>query len=406
MHASEITDTRGILKSTEGFFGENSPLANAKEHGGPIYEPRPQQVEMAHRVAASFEEKHNLCIEAPTGVGKSFAYLVPSVYFAQNNDFPVIISTETISLQEQLINKDIPLIKELLNVEFAAVIAKGRANYLCKRRLSMVSGNYGQDYLPVESLRPQVENIAISAENMEQGTRTDFDLEIDNRVWDSVCCEIGNCAGPKCNFFRQCFYWKERRAWEKADIIIANHALLFTDLKIKTYEDAETSLLPPYGAVVFDEAHTLEDCAANHLGLRVTSIGLKYLLNKLFDPQKQRGVLMRSGEDCLEMRATVAETHAAAEKFFLAINDAMMSKRKEELRLFEPGFVQDSISVPIANLEKILRDYIRIQEDDDYKQELNSLLQKCGGYHNEIFDFINMERKDHVYWIEKRGGSG
>lgn len=403
MHVSEIPETQELLKSTEEFFGDNSPLCEAKKHGGPEYEPRPQQVEMAHRVAMAFEDRHNLCIEAPTGVGKSFAYLIPAVYFSQENDYPVIISTETISLQEQLIAKDIPLIKELLDVEFSAVIAKGRGNYLCKRRLSMVTGNFGQDYLPIASLRPQVENIALYAENMSQGTRTDFDLEIDNRVWDSVCCEIGNCAGPKCSYYRNCFYWKERRAWEKADVIIANHALLFTDLKIKTYEDAESSLLPPYGAVIFDEAHMLEDCAANHLGLRVTSVGMKYMLNKLFDPERQRGVLMRAGEDCLEMRATVAETHAASEKFFNSVNDMMLSKRKDELRLFETGFVADSISVSMANLEKMLRDYIRIQEDDDFKQELNSLLQKCGGYHSELFDFINMERRQHVYWVEKRG---
>ena len=406
MDPSEISKIGEILESTEKFFGSESPLADAFKHGGPQYELRPQQVEMAHRVAESFQEKHNLCIEAPTGVGKSFAYLVPAVYFSLQSDYPVIISTETISLQEQLISKDIPLIKELLDVEFSAVIAKGRGNYLCRRRLSMASGSHGHDYLPMESLRPQVEDVAVLAENMQHGTRTNFDFEIDKRVWESICCEMGNCAGPKCSFYRHCFYWKERRAWEKADIIIANHALLFTDLKIKTDENAESSLLPPYGAVVFDEAHLLEDCAANHLGLRVASIGLKFLLNKLFDPERQRGVLMRSGEDCLEMRATVANTHVASDKFFKAVNDVMCEKSKEELRLYEPGVVQDSISVPIGNLEKMLRDYIRIQEDDDFKQELNSLLQKCSGYHGEIFDFINMERSDHVYWIEKRGDRG
>ena len=110
MHASEIPEVCGVLESTEEFFGENSPLGEAKKHGGPEYEQRPQQVEMARRVAATFEERHNLCIEAPTGVGKSFAYLIPAVYFSQHNDYPVIISTETISLQEQLIAKDIPFL--------------------------------------------------------------------------------------------------------------------------------------------------------------------------------------------------------------------------------------------------------------------------------------------------------
>ena len=112
MHASEMPESCGIFDSTEEFFGENSPLIDAIKHGGPKYEVRPQQVEMAHRVATAFEEKHNLCIEAPTGGGKSFAYLIPAIYFSQNNDYPVIISTETISLQEQLIAKDIPLVSK------------------------------------------------------------------------------------------------------------------------------------------------------------------------------------------------------------------------------------------------------------------------------------------------------
>jgi ATP-dependent DNA helicase DinG len=402
MHASEMPEDLGVLAPTEEFFGEKSPLIGAFKDGGSSYESRPQQVEMAHFVATAFEQKHNLCIEAPTGVGKSFAYLVPAVYFSLQNDFPVIISTETISLQEQLISKDIPLIKGLVDVEFSAVLAKGRSNYLCRRRLSMLAGQHGDDYLPIKNLKPQVEDIALFAENMTKATRGDFDFEIDNRVWGGICCELGNCAGPKCPYFRSCCYWKERRAWEKADIIVANHALLFTDLKIKSFDDAETSLLPQYGAIIFDEAHLLEDCAANHLGLRVSSIGLKFLLNKLFDPERQRGALLRSGEACLAMRSIVADAHTAVDKFFNAINDAMLEKRKDELRLFEPGFVQDSISVPMGNLEKILRDFIRIQENDDFKQELTALLQKCAAYHSEVFDFINMEREKHVYWIEKK----
>lgn len=406
MYSDEISKEMKVASLTKEFFGKNSPLIKAFKHGGPQYELRPQQVEMAHCVAECFQGKHNLCIEAPTGVGKSFAYLVPAVYYSQQSDYPVIISTETISLQEQLISKDIPLLAKLMEVDFSAVIAKGRGNYLCRRRLSMTLGNHGQDYLPMESLRPQVEDIAVLAENMQHGTRTDFDFEINNRVWESICCEMGNCTGPKCSFYKRCFYWRERRAWEKADIIIANHALLFTDLKIKTNENADFSLLPPYGAVIFDEAHLLEDCAANHLGLRIASIGLKFLLNKLYNAERQHGVLMRSGEDCLEMRAVVAETHTASDKFFKAIDNAMSEKRKEELRIFEPGFVKDSISVPMGNLEKLLRDYIRIQEDENFKQELNSLLQKCSGYHSEIFDFVNMERSEHVYWIEKKENRG
>ena len=389
-----------ISESTTKFFGKDSPLVDASKHGGLTYEPRGEQVAMAEHVAEAFENGHNLCVEAPTGVGKSFAYLIPAIYFAQENEFPVIISTETISLQEQLIAKDIPLLQEIMDIEFSAVIAKGRGNYLCKRRLSVTTNGNGHDYLPLASLRPQTEDIALFAKNMQKATRTDFDFEIDNRVWDAVCCEMGNCKGPKCPFYKQCFYWGERRAWEKADIIIANHALLFTDLKIKSIETSETSLLPDYGALIFDEAHLIEDCAANHLGLRVASIGLKFLLNKLFNPDKASGVLMRGGEDCLTMREIVADTHTAAEKFFDAIITAL--KDSEEMRLYEPNIVPDSLSTPMKNLEKNLLSYILLQEDDDYVQELKSLVQRVSGYNSEIYDFINMEREEHVYWVERQ----
>ena len=406
MHSEDIPDQEeniDVIAPTEKFFGDDTPLAEAEKHGGPVYEKRPQQTEMAMMIAEALENNHNLCIEAPTGVGKSFAYLVPSAFYASKNPYPVVISTETISLQEQLIDKDLPLISELLGIEFSATLAKGRSNYICKRRLSWLSGQNGEDYLPHSSLIPQVENISLMVETLKEGTKSELDFDIDNRVWGGVCCEIGNCVGPKCSFYRSCFYWKARRSWERADIIVANHALLFTDLKIKSFEDLEASLLPPYGAVIFDEAHLLEDCAANHLGLRVSDVGFRVLLNKLFDPEKAKGILMRAGSQSMELRGLVSDVHDAAEKFFAAVRDVMDSNRKDELRVLKPGIAQDSISGPMGKLTMALKDYLETEKDDDTKQEVSSLLQRCEGVHSEIYDFLTMDRESHVYWIEKRG---
>lgn len=403
MHTEDIPEKIEIIAQTEEFFGENSPLKDAEKHGGPAYEQRLQQTEMAKMIAEAMENGHNLCIEAPTGVGKSFAYLVPSAIYSSKNRYPVIVSTETISLQEQLIEKDLPLISELLDIEFTAALAKGRSNYICRRRLSWITGQNGEDYLPYESLIPQVQNISLMADTMEHGTKSELDFDFDSRVWDGVCCEIGNCAGPKCSFYRRCFYWKARRSWERADIIVANHALFFTDLKIKSYEDMEASLLPPYGAVIFDEAHLLEDCAANHLGLRVSDIGFRLLLNKLFDPEKAKGILMRAGSENMELRAIVTEVHEAGEKFFNAVRGIMDENRKDEMRIYKPGIAADSISLPMGKLTAALKDYVENEEDEDIKQEVTSLLHRCEGVHAEIFDFVNMERKNHVYWLEKRG---
>ncbi len=386
------------------FFGENSPLKAADKVGGPVYEHRPQQMEMARLSADALEGMHNLCVEAPTGVGKSFAYLVPAIYFSHIKKARVVISTETISLQEQLINKDIPVIRELMGIDFIAVIAKGRSNYLCLRRLDLIAGEHGSDFLPFEKLKPQAFDLQIVASTLSRGSRTDIPFDVDGRVWESVCCELGNCMSQKCGYFGRCFYWRERKNWDKADLIIANHALLFTDLKIKELEDSETSLLPNYDALVFDEAHTLEDCAAKHLGLKVSHLGLKYLLSKLFDPERGRGVLMRSGEGCIQMRSVVADAFTASEHFFADIEAVMDVAGGQEMRVREPGVATNVICDPMNTLETSLTAFIRLQEDEIYRQELSSLLLKCSAFNREMQDFIGLSRPEHVYWIERKIG--
>ncbi|MBR3707787.1 MAG: DEAD/DEAH box helicase, partial [Lentisphaeria bacterium] len=134
---------------TQEFFSDRSPLKRAAEFGGRTYERRIQQETMAVAVAEALEENHNLCVEAPTGVGKSFAYLVPAIYHARATRTPVLVTTETITLQEQLVNKDLPLLKDLTGLDFTFVLAKGRSNYLCKRRLDLATnGGYGAEMLP------------------------------------------------------------------------------------------------------------------------------------------------------------------------------------------------------------------------------------------------------------------
>ncbi|MCK5843246.1 MAG: DEAD/DEAH box helicase, partial [Victivallales bacterium] len=376
-----------VIEPTIEFFGEESPLADARAYGGPTFEHRPQQTAMAHMVGEAFERGHNLCVEAPTGVGKSFAYLVPAAIFAVESKTPVVVSTETISLQEQLVQKDIPLIHKLLGREFSAAIAKGRSNYLCRRRLAWVARDAG-DYLPIQSMIPQVALAAASVDSLKNGSRSEVD--VDRRVWEAICCEVGNCGGPKCNFYRSCFYWRARREWERADLIVANHALFFTDLKMKSIDDSEMSLLPAYGALVFDEAHLLEDCASKHLGLRVSDISCRILLNKLFDPEKAKGLMMSGGAAQMEIRELVAKAHEASDIFFNAVRRVLNARQSDELRLTAPAFVEDTFSAPFGKLENALSDYVKIEEDQEISQEASSLLLRFRGMYSEMFDFLNM----------------
>jgi len=390
-----------ILGLTEKFFLEDSPLAEAEKYGGRAYEYRPQQAEMARRTAEALIGRHNLCVEAPTGVGKSFAYLLPLIYYSQTQSKPVLISTETINLQEQLIDKDIPILAKLTGVQFKAALAKGRGNYLCLRRLAMSSGEHQDELIPLASLVLDIQRVAKWADVTKDGNRDDMDLRIDPSSWGYVCCEAGNCGGPRCDFFKSCFYWRARLEWEKANIIVANHALFFTDLKMKQDENLETTLLPPYCAVVIDESHTLENNAAEYLGLRVNSAGLHSFLNRLFNPENGKGLMVKNGPEAMELRSMIADIKRDAAAFFNMAEQFLLEKQDSVRRFLKPALIPDLLSQPLGRMRNKLSDFIKTQDDKDFKTELESQLMRCDAYIDGINDFTQMTYPDHVYWIEE-----
>ena len=388
------------LEETDAFFSDDGPLKKLAEIGGRSYEPRPQQSVMANEIASAFEKGRNLCVEAPTGVGKSFAYLIPAIYAALSMKKPVLITTETLNLQEQLVYKDLPLLAKLLNLDLKFVLAKGRGNYVCKRRLLLARGGHRDDYLPSGDMLSAVERLADWADKTEDGSKYDIDFPVDNELWACVCSEAANCSGPSCKFFRNCFYWKARRSWEDADIVVANHALFFIDLKIRALEQQEASPLPNYGAVVFDEAHTLEDSAASHLGLSLRSGALRYFLNRLYNPATGKGLLLRAGEASLQLRATIAKVQDAATEYFLQFQEAVRDRKDSVLRIVKPGRFSDNLSAQLGEVAKMLREYIAEQTDADFRTELQSMHERCLCFQEEIAGFTEMAWNEHVYWAE------
>ena len=179
-----------------GFFSPGGTLAQQNAINGQPCEERPQQLAMALAVCDALENQNNLCIEAPTGIGKSFAYLVPLIFRSQNSRRPVLVSTETITLQQQLIEKDLPFLRELTGVNFRAALAKGRQNYLCRRRLALLTGEQRDALLPLPSLVLDTEKLVRNLENGIDGERFAAGDDIDPAVWQLVCSESGNCAGP------------------------------------------------------------------------------------------------------------------------------------------------------------------------------------------------------------------
>ncbi len=393
------------FEETERFFSEDGPLKEAAEVGGRPYEPRPQQTRMAVEIAEALENQSNLCVEAPTGVGKSFAYLVPAIYAAVSTKTPLLVTTETLNLQEQLVYKDLPILQKLLPFPFRFVLAKGRGNYLCKRRLALAGGERREEFLPHPGLVPDIEKLAAWAEKTEDGSRYDLHLQLENDIWSSVCSEASSCSGPSCKAFRTCFYWKARREWEKADVIVANHALFFVDLKIRELEHLESTPLPNYSAVIIDEAHTLEDSAAAHLGVSVRAGAIRYFLNRLFNPASGRGLMLRAGESSMEIRRAVSAAHDAANAYFNQYSEEVLRRRDSILRVMRPGKYTNELSPALDEIARLLRIYVAEQEDADFKTELQSQLERCQIFSEEVSAFTAMAYESHVYWAEGRTSS-
>lgn len=388
-------------KNTQEFFSADTPLKKAQEHGGRPYERRIQQEEMAIAVAEAFERSSHLCVEAPTGVGKSFAYLVPAIYHALAMRRPVLVTTETINLQEQLVRKDLPLLREVMGINFSFALAAGRANYLCRRRLALAMGEFRDEFLPSAELESDVRKVADWAEQSSTGFITDLHFKLERGLWSCICSETASCSGPQCRFFRSCFYWRARRDWDKADVLVTNHALFFVDLKMRALEDLDATPLPDYSAVVFDEAHTLEDNAAKHLGLHLTSGSVRYFLNRLFNPRTGRGLLVKPGESSLAIRSLIAKLHDLSYAFFDQFGEALEPLQEKCLRIYKAGRFTDTLSEPFNDLERRIKEYIEEQENPEFKTELNSQLDRCAAIRDAVRDFIAMkDAENSVYWVE------
>ncbi len=401
-----------LVADTTAFFAPDGTLQQSARLEGRECEFRPQQLAMARAVAGALTSGRNLAVEAPTGVGKSFAYLAPLVFRARGAGRPALVSTETINLQEQLVHKDIPLLRELTGIDFKAALAKGRGNYLCLRRLLLSSGEQRDAMLPQPSLALDLERIADWADQTEDGERDSLPGRVAPEAWALVCCEGGSCQGPKCGFFRSCFYFKARQEWEAADIVVANHALFFTDLGMRG-EGPESGLLPNYGAVVIDEAHTLEDNAAEYLGMHLSRAGIMGMLNRLFQPESARGLLMRAGSDTLALRQIIAALREEVSRFFAPFEAYLRENpdRREgggeggARRIRECGRFADTLSEPLKVLYRKLAELLDEQEDEAYRTELQAQLDRCRGYIDGIRAFIGMELPDSVYFVESdRGG--
>src|ERR1019366_8782374 len=270
---------------------------------------------MVDAVSSALKKPSHLMVEAGTGVGKSFAYLVPAIQAAcADKDFRVVISTHTISLQEQLIRKDIPFLQSVMPDKFSAMLVKGRGNYLSKRRLK-VGHQRSLSLLTEVGAQEQLDELMRWAKTTEDGTRSDLDFRPMPAVWELVESDSSNCLGKKCPEYSECFYFKARRNMQNAQIFIVNHALFFVDLALRAL-GRDVGILPKYNAVIFDEAHTLEDVAAEHLGLSITRGQADYLLNRLYVERTRKATGLLTIHGASESWLQVHRTRHAVQLFF------------------------------------------------------------------------------------------
>ncbi|RME96679.1 MAG: DEAD/DEAH box helicase [Verrucomicrobia bacterium] len=411
-----------LVEQVRRFFSPEGVLSRARN-----FEYRPEQQEMAVAVARALVAGEHLVVEAGTGVGKSLAYLVPAILFAVSERRKAIISTHTINLQEQLTGKDLPLLERLLPVPFRYTMIKGRQNYCCTRRLKRAMQQ--SDGLFTSPELNELQRIYEWSQRTEDGSLSDLDPMPDPKVWDQVCSERGLCSpklcGPQSEFVRAggrpCFFQRARNDLLAADVVVMNHSLFFVHLG-GVEEAPDNGVLLANDFVILDEAHTVEQVASQHIGVRVSSGQLRYSLQRLWNPRTEKGLLalLRQGKAV----SLVAEVFQEADRFFKALEAACeelhrstsRSRRREreadeggasgewtELRIRRPDLVPDTLTLPLQRVNEAVRQILDELEDEDLRAELAECQRRLVELRQAVAVFLSQSQEDYVYWVERTG---
>jgi ATP-dependent DNA helicase DinG len=376
-------------------FAADGLLSKAKN-----FEFRPQQQDMAVAVARALEEDRHLVVEAGTGVGKSLAYLVPAILFALEEHKKAIISTHTINLQEQLLLKDIPILKKVLPVEFEAALMKGRQNYACPRRLERALQNSKELFTGPET--NELERIAEWASKTRDGTLSDLSIEPDPKVWAQVCSEAHICTQKTCGQNPRCFYQQARKRLLAADVIVLNHTLLFMLLgSPQEQEERESGFLFPDDFIIFDEAHTVEQVASKQIGIGVSQYGLRSTIQRLYNARTRKGLftVMRDAEGV----RLAAEVIDDVEKFFDDIESKSDFRKGREFRVRDVDLVLDTITGRLVALQARVAELVKRADDEIIKAELQEFARRIRDAREGIAIFLEQAAPQHVYWVERTG---
>ncbi len=385
---------RDLGERMHAAFAEDGWLSRASSQ----FEYRAQQQQMAELVGHALDHQRPLIVEAATGVGKSLAYLLPAVTHALEQERKAIICTHTINLQEQLISKDVPIVKKLAG-DFKAEILKGRSNYLCPTRLARAYKETAD--LFTSSEQADLKLIAEWSTRTKDGTLSDLDFSPSQKVWSMVCSEAHACTPRKCGPASGCFYQAARRRLAEADVIILNHTLFFTLLN--SAEDllpADANFLFPRDFVILDEAHTIENIAARALGLHVTESNIRFELGRLFNPRTKKGFFPYVGEE--RGVREVIQALGDVEAFFREIEERCHFQGfAREFRVREPELVENTLVLPLKRISDIAMKAGDAHKSETTRSELHDIGHRLTALRGALSAFLDQTEDDHVYWVER-----
>ena len=391
-----------------------SPEGPIARRLGDRFEPRPQQQSMIEAVRAAIDGRESLLIEAGTGVGKSFAYLLPAIEAIVNSKANcsdrrskrVVVSTHTIALQEQLIQKDIPLLRSVVPEEFSTVLVKGRGNYVSRRRASRAWERQDLLFETEEAKKGSLQVVLDWIRSTSDGSLATMPQLKVNTVWNDVQSDAEDCQGRRCNTFEQCFYQRARRRMHNADLLVVNHAMFFADLALR---EQGHGVLPPYDIVILDEAHTIEDVASEHFGLSVSRFQVGYLLSRLSHPRLETGfleVLRNYIEADLYRRAIglVEQTRAMSQRFFDQLVVWEEHHGRSNGRVDEPNPIENELSPLLTDLSLTLtRIRERVKNEDD-RLEVRGYANKAADLATTLTTLLDQTLPDSVYWLDINRG--
>lgn len=425
------------LDEIEAFLGPGGGLAGRLK----AYEDRPGQRAMALMVARHYNQGGVAMVEAGTGTGKSMAYLVPAALWALRNDERTVISTNTINLQEQLVEKDFPLLEEALEEDLPWALVKGRGNYISIRRALLAASSAST--LFQEDRTQEISSLLDWMKSTRDGSLADLSSPPSQEVWEEVQSDSDICLRARCPHFQDCFFQRARRRAAAAKLLVVNHHLLFTDLSVRraTNNYSQSAVLPAYRHLILDEAHNAEEAATEHLGVELTRTGLYRLLARLESRGKgilpdlvstwqgtpeegTAGLLLERTE--ARVRPALEEAREALAPFLTLLEGVLPPQGAEALRLggregAEPARgdqVQEALTRFLLSFRILAREVgelrTRLQGDERWAADLEGRILDLLSIQNRLENAAlgaqrvldpGREAPDLVRWLRLKGGS-